>query len=208
VIEVLLADAQPLFRDAVARVIRQDPELRLVAEAEDGRAALTEINRHAPAVAVVARDLGELDGDSVLAAVTRERLPTRVLMLDAAPGPETWSLLGDGAAGVISRRVSPDALRAAVHHAARGGVVLCEEAQAAVAGEIRIRQVGERPLLSPREQQILALEAEGLNAPEIARRLHVATSTVRTHHKHLLEKLEARDRAQLILHARRRKLIE
>jgi two-component system, NarL family, nitrate/nitrite response regulator NarL len=207
-IDVLLADPQVLFRDGVARAIRQDPELRLVAEAEDGRTALIEIGRRSPAVAVVARELGTLDGDSVVAAVTRDGLATRVLIVDTAPGAGTWRLLGDGAAGVVSRRVSHDALRAAVHHAAQGGVVLCEEAQAAVAGEIRLRQVGDRPLLSPREQEILKLEAAGLSAPEIGRRLHLATSTVRSHHKHLLEKLEARDRAQLICHAMRRKLIE
>jgi len=63
-------------------------------------------------------------------------------------------------------------------------------------------------LLSPREQEVLYLVAEGLSAPQIAGRLQVATSTVRTHHKHLLAKLEAHDRAQLVRHAMRRKLLD
>jgi two-component system nitrate/nitrite response regulator NarL len=208
VIAVVLADAQPLFREAVARVIRQDPELQLVAEVADGRAALAAIAARAPAVALVARELAGLGGDGVLAAVVRDRLATRVVLLDAAPGPEAWALLGDGAAGVLSRRVTPDALRAAVHRVARGGTALCEEAQAAVAVEIRSRRAQERPLLSPREQQVLDLVADGLSAPQIGRRLHLATSTVRTHHKHLLDKLGAHDRAQLVRHAMRRKLLD
>ena len=208
VIVVILADGQPLFRDAVARVIRQDPELQLVAEAGDGRTAITEITRRAPAVAVVARDLGGIDGAGVLAAVTRDRLATRVLLLDGAPGPEAWKLLGDGAAGVLSRRVTPETLRKAVHRAARGDTVLCDEAQSAIGVEIRARRVGERPLLSPREQQVLYLVGDGLSAPEIARRLQLATSTVRTHHKRLLDKLDARDRAQLVRHAMRRRLLD
>lgn len=208
VIEVILADSQPLFLDAVARVIRQDPELRLVAEAGDGRTALSEIRGRAPAVALVARELRDLDGDAVLAAVARDRLSTRVLLLDATPGPQAWALVGAGAAGVISRNVTPEALRAAVHRVARGDIVMCEQTQTAVAVEIRARRGVERALLSPREQQVLDLVGEGLSAPQIAVRLHVATSTVRTHHRHLLEKLDARDRAQLVRHAMRRRLLE
>jgi two-component system nitrate/nitrite response regulator NarL len=117
-------------------------------------------------------------------------------------------LLGDGAAGVLSRRVTPDAIRAAVYRVARGGTALCEEAQAAVADEIRARRPDDRPLLSPREQQVLELVADGLSAPQIARRLHLATSTVRTHLKRLYDKLEASDRAQLVRYAMRRKLLD
>jgi two-component system nitrate/nitrite response regulator NarL len=208
VITVVVADAQPLFRDALARIVHQDRDLQLVAELADGRAAIGAIRERRPAVGLVARELPELDGDGVLAAVVRERLGTRVVLVVAGPGPEACALLGDGAAGVLSRRVTPDALRVAVHRVARGGVALCEEAQAAVAVEFRARRVTERPLLSPREQQVLGLVADGLSAPEIARRLQLATSTVRTHHKHLLAKLEARDRAQLVRHAMRRKLLD
>jgi two-component system nitrate/nitrite response regulator NarL len=130
-----------------------------------------------------------------------------VVLLDPAPGPDAWALLGAGAAGVLSRRVTPDALRSAVHRVAAGGTALCEEAQAALAGEIRARHAAERPLLSPREREVLALVAQSLSLPEVAGRLQIATSTVRTHYQHLLAKLEARDRVQLILHAERRKLL-
>lgn len=206
-IDVVIADVQPLFRDALARVIHQDPELRLAAETVGGREAVAAIRAHAPQVALVARELAGLDGDAVLAAVVRERMATRVVLVDAAPGPESWTLLGDGAAGVLSRRVSADLVRAAVHRVARGGTVLCEEAQDAVAGEARARRP-DRPLLSPREQQVVELVADGLTAPEIAARLQVAPSTVRTHVKRLFDKLEASDRAQLVRHAMRRRLID
>lgn len=208
VISVVVADSQPLFRDAVARVVHQDPELRLAAEVGDGRSALAALRDLDTGVAVVARELGGLDGDGVLAAVARERLAARVVLLDAAPGCDACALLGAGAAGVLSRRVAPGALRAAIHRAAAGGTALCEEAQAAVAHELRAQRAGERALLSRREQQVLGLVAEGLSTPQIARRLHLSLSTVRTHHRHLLAKLEARDRAQLVRHAMRRKLLD
>jgi two-component system nitrate/nitrite response regulator NarL len=208
-ITVVIADPQPLFRDSLARVIHQDPELRLGgAELGEGRALLAAIRAHEPQVALVARELPGLDAAAVLAALTRERRPTRVVVLDDAPGPHTWALLGDGAAGVLSRAVTADALRDAVRHAARGGTALCPQAQAAVAIEIRGRQATQRPLLSPREQEVLELVADGLSAPQIARRLQLGVTTVRTHHKHLLAKLEARDRAQLVRQAMRRKLLD
>jgi two-component system nitrate/nitrite response regulator NarL len=208
VITVVIADAQSLFRDGLARVIRQDAGLQLLREADDGRAVVASIRELAPDVALVARDLPGLDGERVVAAVSRERLPTRVVVLDTAPGAHVWELLGGGAAGVLSRRVTPDGLRAAVRRAADGGTALCEESQAAVGLEIRGRQAGSRPLLSAREQQILELVGDGQSAPQIARRLHLAPSTVRTHYKHLLAKLEAHDRAQLIRHAMRRRLLD
>jgi two-component system, NarL family, nitrate/nitrite response regulator NarL len=207
VIDVVVADAQPLFRDALVRVIRQDAELRLAAETADGRAALAAIEARRPAVALLARELMRLDGDGVLAAVARSRLPTRIVLLEPRPGPDVWTLLGAGAAGLLSRRVTADAVRSAVHRVAGGGTALCPEAQAAVAREVRARRC-ERPLLSPREQQVLELVADGLSAPRIAQRLQLGTATVRTHLQHLCEKLEAADRAQLVRHAMRRKLLD
>jgi len=208
VIDVLVSDSQPLFLDGVARVIRQDSELRLVAEAQNGSAALDALRRHRPAVALVAADLSGLAGERLLAAVARERLPTRVVLLEADPAASTWDVLGKGAAGVLSRRITPDAVRAAIRCVARGGVALCHEAQDAVAGEIRARRPREQPLLSRREQEILELVAEGMSAPDIARQLQLATTTVRTHIQRLYDKLDASERAQLVRHAMRRKLID
>jgi two-component system nitrate/nitrite response regulator NarL len=98
-------------------------------------------------------------------------------------------------------------VRAAVRRVARGGTALGPEAQAVLAQEIRARTPA-RPLLSPREQEVLDLVAEGLSAPCIAHRLQLGTSTVRTHLQRLYEKLEARDRGQLVRHAMRLRLLD
>ena len=207
-IDVLVCDAQPMFLDGLARAIRQDSELRLVAEAGDAPEALAAIRAHKPAVALVARELEDLSGDRLLAAVLRERIPTRVVLIDAQPEGSTWDVLGEGAAGLLSRRASPDAVRTAVRRVARGGIALGPEAQAAVAGEIRARRPRERPLLSRREQEVLELVGDGLSAPDIAARLQLATSTVRSHIQRLYDKLDATERAQLVRHAMRRKLLD
>jgi two-component system nitrate/nitrite response regulator NarL len=207
-IDVVIADSHPLFRDALARVVRQDPELHLAAEAADGQAALAAIRKHAPAVAVVARDLTGLDGFRLLTAVVRTHPSTKVVMLDAAPGPETWELLGGGAAGILSRRVTADIVRRSVHRVAGGGTALCDDVQAVLAIEARARRPREFSLLTPRERQVLELVAEGLTTPAIARRLQLGATTVRTHLAHVYDKLGVRDRAQLIREAMRRGLID
>jgi two-component system, NarL family, nitrate/nitrite response regulator NarL len=204
-IDVVVGDCEPMFLDGLARVIRQDSELQLVADVSDGPAALAAIREHRPAVALLSRPLG---GERILAAVVRDELPTRILLFDHAPERAVWDALGGGAAGVLSRNVSSDAIRAAVRTVAGGGTALCADAQAAVAGEIRARRPREEPLLSAREREILALIADGCTAPEIAAQLQVALTTVRTHVQRLLEKLEARDRAHLVHKAMRLHLLD
>ena len=207
-IDVVVCDGHPLFLDGLVRVIRQDRDLRLVAETGDGRKALAAIRAHRPHVALVTEELGDLSVPRLLGALRRDGVPTRVVLFHADPRAVAWDALGHGAAGVLSRRASPDAVRSAVRAVVRGGAALCPEAQAALAAEIRVRRPHDGPALSPRELEVLRLIARGLSAPAIALRLQVATTTVRTHAQRLREKLDASDRAQLVYHAMRLNLLD
>lgn len=207
-IDVVVCDGHPLFLDGLARVIRQDRDLRLVAEAGDGREALAAIRAHQPQVALVTEAIGEVCLARLLGAVARDSVSTRVVVVHPDPRTVAWDALGRGAAGVLSRRVSADAVRTAVRHVARGEAALCPEAQAALAAEIRVRRPTDGPALSPRELDVLRLIAQGMSAPDIAARLQVATTTVRTHCQRLREKLDAKDRAQLVHNAMRLNLLD
>ena len=208
-VSVLVADAQPLYRDAVARAIRQDAALRLVAEAGDGRHALAEIRRLRPDVAVLDLELPDLGGLRVIDAVVRDGLPTRVVVLSAVIAPDaTFGAIGAGAAGYLSKSVAPDELRRAVRAAAAGDSLLDAPVQTVVAREIRLRHRDERPLLSEREREVLGLIASGRSGPEICRQLHLSKSTVKTHTAHLFEKLHVTDRAAAVAVAMRRGLLE
>ncbi len=207
-IDVLVCDGHPLFLDGLVRVIRQDRDLHLVAEAGDGSSALAAIRAHRPHVALVAGELGDLSVVRLLGALARDGAGTRVVLVHADPGTVAWDTIGRGAAGVLSRRVSADDIRSAVRLAARGEIALCPEAQAALAAEIRLRRPTEGPPLSRRELEVLRLIAEGLSAPAIAARLQLGTTTVRTHCQRLRDKLEAKDRAQLVYRAMRLNLLD
>jgi two-component system nitrate/nitrite response regulator NarL len=193
----------------VARAIKLRPELELVAEAGDGRQALAAIAAEAPDVALVDRALTELTAEQVLNAVRRDGLEARVVIIAADPEPElVYSAIAGGAAGYLTKDADARELCDAISAVARGRTVLAPQLQAGIAGEIRLRALHDRPFLSDRESEILKLIADGLTAPEIGRRIHVSTATVKTHLQHLYEKLGVSERAAAVAVAMRRGLVE
>lgn len=208
-VRVLVADGQPLYRDALARVVRQRAAFRLVAEHDEGRAALAAIEALAPRVAVIDEDLPGLPGTRVLRAVVRDGLPTSVVLLAAEIRPDAaYAALAAGAAGYLPKRATAAELEDAIHRTARGETVIAPAVQGGVVEEIRMRARREGPVLSPREHEILALISTGLSAPEIGRGLHLGTATVKSHIKNLYAKLGVTDRAAAVAVAMRHGLLE
>lgn len=206
---VVVADDHPLFREAIVRAVKDRPDLELVGEAADGRAALELIRAQQPDVAVLDVKMPELDGVRVLNAVTREALPVRVLLLSAfLDGPIVFDAVAAGAAGYLSKDAERSRVTDAIAAIARGDTVLGPEIQAGIAGEIRARGRPDRPALTEREQQVLGLIAQGRAAPEIGRQLYLSTATVKSHLQNLYEKLGVNDRAAAVAEAMRRGLLE
>lgn len=208
-IRVLTGDAQPLFRDAVVRTIRQRSAFELVGEVGDGRAALDAIVALRPDVAVLDLPLPTLDGDRVLRAVTRDGHPTRILFLCARPSPDrAYRALEDGAAGLLTKDASAEQLCDAIRAAARGETVLSSGVVDGVAHEIRLRAGAGRIRLTERERAVLRLIADGRSLPVIGRELHLARATVKTHVAHIYDKLDVSERAAAVAAAMRRGLLE
>lgn len=180
-----------------------------MAQASDGREALDAIAELRPEVAVIDRSLSSLTGEQILGAVRRDRLGTRVIMIAAEPtSSAVYAAIAGGAAGYLTTDTDARQLCEAISAVARGRAVLAPELQAGIAGEIRLREVSWRPVLSDRERETLKLVAEGLTAPDIGKRLHLSTGTVKTHLAHLYEKLEVSERAAAVAQAMRRGLLE
>ena len=209
-LRVLIADDHPLYRDGIARAVRERHELQIVAEAADGRAALEGIREHAPDVAVVDLRLPQLTGIEILNAVRRDGLATRVLVLSASTdGSHVHEAMSAGAAGYVAKSADRTALCDAITAVARGQAVLDHDLQAGLLEEVRTRgRTVERPTLTKREAEVLRLLAEGLSAPAIGRRLYLAPATVKTHLGHLYEKLDVGDRAACVAQAMRAGLLE
>jgi len=209
-VSVLVADDHPLFREGVARAVRERPELELVGEVGDGRAALEAIRERAPDVAVVDLRLPELDGIAVANAVARDLLPTRVLVLSAFTEPRlVYEAMTAGAAGYFSKDADREAVLDAISAVARGESRVEPGLQTGLFAELRERaHADERPVLTEREGEILRSMAEGLSAPAIGRQLYLATATVKSHQGRIYEKLGVSDRAAAVAEGMRRGLLE
>lgn len=208
-VSVMVADDHPVYREGIVRAVKERPELELIAEAATGREALQAIRGLRPDVAILDMRLPELDGRQVLNVIERERLPTRVLFVSAYMDSEiVYAAIGAGARGYLSKEATRQRICEAVTAIARGGTLLAAELHDGLAREIKLRSSDETPVLTPREQEILALTAEGLSAPEIGRRLYLSPATVKTHLQHLYGKLGVSDRAAAVAEAMRRGLLE
>ena len=208
-IRVLVVDDHPLYRKAVIDAVKSRGNLEFAGEAADGREALDKMRRLSPDVAVVDILMPGPDGFDVLTAVRRDSLPTRILLLTASvDSAAAYRAIGAGAAGCLLKSTGVDELCDAIAAVARGETVLAAEVQSGLAGEIRMRSTVERPVLSPREHEILVLTASGSSAPEVATELVLSPATVRTHLQHLYDKLGVSDRAAAVAEAMRRGLLE
>jgi two-component system, NarL family, nitrate/nitrite response regulator NarL len=208
-VRVVVADDHPLYREGVVRALSGSGQVEIVAEAEDGRKALAEIEEHRPDVALLDYKLPGLDGVAVTHAVVRDGLPTRVLLLSAfTESGVVFKALETGAAGFVPKEARREQIVDAVLACARGENVLPSELASGLVSEIRLRAVDDAPALTERESQILRLIATGKSLPDIAGDLYLGVTTVKTHVQHLYEKLGVSDRAAAVAEAMRRGLIE
>lgn len=206
---VLIADDHPIYREGLTRAVGSRPDLELVSETDNGRVALERIRALAPTVALLDVKMPELDGLQVLNAVRRDALPTAVVLLSAHTTPETvYECLAGGARAFLSKAADRDEICDAVAAAARGEVRLSCDLQGHLVRQVQLHARARAPRLTAREAEVLGMIADGMSAPEIARRLTLSTATVKSHLHGLYDKLEVNDRAAAVATAMRRGLLE
>ena len=208
-VRAIVADDHPLFRDGLVRALTGSGLVDVVAEAEDGPSAFEAIKKHQPQVALLDHQMPGMDGAQVAAAVLRDELPTRVLLVSANDDAAiVYHALQQGAAGYLPKESSRAEIVQAVIDCAEGRDVVAPQLAAGLATEIRRRAEPAGPTLSAREREVLAMIAEGGSIPMIAKTLFLAPSTVKTHVQRLYEKLGVGDRAAAVAEAMRRGLLD
>ena len=181
-VRVVVGEDHPLFRDGLVRALTSSGSVDVVAEADDGIAALALIKTHLPHVALLDYRMPGMDGAKVAAAVRRDELPTRVLLLSAHDEAAiVFHALAEGAAGFLPKESTKTEIVNGVLDCARGRDVVSPVLAAGLAGEIRRRGEAQPPALSPREREVLNFIAQGCSIPTIAAELYLAPSTVKTH---------------------------
>jgi DNA-binding NarL/FixJ family response regulator len=218
VIRVVVADDQELVRTGFALILGSDPRIEVVAEAADGERAVSAARELAPDVVVMDIRMPVLDGIEATRALTCDpaTAAVRVLVVTTFDADEyVVEALRAGASGFLLKDAPPADLIHAVTVVAGGDALLAPAITLRLIDRfVRVEAPAGRaaamdlPALTSREHEVLLAVAEGLSNPEIAERLVVSYSTVKTHVSHLLAKLDARDRAQLVMLAHRAGLTE
>ena len=205
-IRVALVDDQPLVRMGLATLVDAEPDLELAGEAADGRAGLALLRRTRPDVVLCDIRMPVLDGLALLAEVAGDPslAEVKVVMLTTFELDEyVFEALRHGASGFLLKDAEPTAILDAVRVVADGGSLLAPSVTRTVIEHFGARRP-ERPHprlgdLTEREREILGWVATGMSNGEIAAALVVSPDTVRTHVSRAMVKLQARDRAQLVV---------
>ena len=204
-IRVVLADDQPLVRTGLRMILSAEPDIEVVGEAADGRAAIAACRDLGPDVVLMDVRMPEVDGIEATREVTSVEAPPRVLVLTTFDLDEVvYDALRAGASGFLLKDAPEERLTTAIRVVAEGGSLFAPSVTRRLIEEFASR--GPRtpralPGLTDREDEVLRLLARGLSNAEIAQELYVTENTVKTHVARLLMKLGVRDRVQAVVMA-------
>jgi len=218
---IIIADDHPLYRDALRQMLDAHAGLRVVAEADNGRAAVELCRRLGPELVLMDVHMPTMDGIAATREIKRELPLTIVLMLTALEDPQLLSeALRAGAGGYVLKHAGREELVAAIRRAISGELPIdpalgCEllrhlytqtPQEDPTAGPahpsgnpVEQRAQQEHPLLAsltPREKEVLRLIARGQTNQQIANNLHVSLNTVKSHVRRVMNKLNVSDRTQ------------
>jgi DNA-binding NarL/FixJ family response regulator len=205
-LRVLLADDDDLMRAGLRAVLSSDDSIDVVAEAADGREAVSRTRAVRPDVVLMDVRMPGMDGITATREIIAAAPGAHILILTTFEDDDyVFGALSAGASGFLLKRTQPEQLIAAIHTIAAGESLLSPSVTRTVISHVA-RQPRPDPaagrrlqLLTPRERDVLELVARGLSNAEIAASLFVEESTVKTHLKRILGKLSLRDRVQAVI---------
>jgi DNA-binding NarL/FixJ family response regulator len=206
VIRVLVVDDQALVRGGFRVLVDSADDFEVVGEAENGRQAVELVREFQPDVVLMDVRMPEMDGLAATEAIAGLGIDTRVLMLTTFDLDEyVFGALRAGASGFLLKDTPPADLLAGIRIVAQGDSLLAPSVTRHLIEEFVRRPSADRPAareltgLTEREIEVLSLVARGWSNQEIGEALFVTPATAKTHVSRLLMKLDARDRAQLIV---------
>jgi DNA-binding NarL/FixJ family response regulator len=207
-VRVLLVDDDDLMRAGLRAVLSSDETIDVVGEAADGRVAVSTVRTLRPDVVLMDVRMPDLDGISATREVLASSPGTKVAILTTFEQDDyIFGALNAGASGFLLKRTKPEELIAAIHTIAEGDSLLSPSVTRTVIERMAGQPVTDSAAverldqLTPREREVLELISRGLSNGEIAAAFVIEESTVKTHVKRILMKLQLRDRVQAVIFA-------
>ena len=202
-IRILTVDDHPLLHEGVATVIRNQPDMLLVAEATNGQQSIQRFRQHTPDVTLMDLRLPDMSGIDAMIAIREEFPEARVIILTTFSGDvEIQRALAAGARAYVLKSMPPKELVEVIRQVHAGKKRIPAEIAAHLAEHYSDES------LTAREVEVLQQIAAGSRNRDIAEKLFIAEETVKVHIKHIMEKLGASDRTQAMAIAVRRGIIQ
>jgi DNA-binding NarL/FixJ family response regulator len=211
IIPILLVEDNRLLREGIVAILNQQPDLDVVAMAEDAGAALLCLTEVEPRVVLVDAGLTDHEGHRAVERIKQAAPTARIVVMDLLPVPEDIvEFVKQGASGFVVKDATVADFIQTVRWVAEGRDVLPPALTGTLLSHLA-RHAAEHPAprslgavrMTKREREVIALVADGSSNKEIARRLHLSTHTVKSHVRNILEKLALHSRLQLAAHALR-----
>jgi two-component system NarL family response regulator len=216
VIRVLIADDQALFRRGLYVVLGTEEHIEVVAEAEDGEAAIAKAEELAPDVVLMDVRMPRVNGIEAARRI-RDILPsTRILMLTVSDEEDDlYEAIKAGANGYLLKEISVEEVAGAIHAVVQGQSLISPSMASKLLNEFNslARQAAEKeelpaPVLTARELEVLKLVARGMSNRDVADQLYISENTVKNHVRNILEKLHLHSRMEAVMYAVRKRLLD
>ena len=207
-IRLLIVDDHAVVRKGLAMVLRLEPDLEVVGEAENGRVGLKTAKKLEPDIVLVDLIMPEMDGQEMALALRKSNPKIKVVMLTGTEVDDrVFDLVAAGIEGYVLKNIEPAELVRAIHAVVHGEAYLHPDVMKKVLARMQT-QPAPPVSLTPREFEVLVWMASPNTYRQIAMQLSVSEETIRSHAKNILEKMKQPNRAQAVLAAMRLGLIE
>jgi DNA-binding NarL/FixJ family response regulator len=207
-IRILIVDDHAVVRKGLAMVLRLEPDLEIIGEAENGRTGLQAARNLNPDIVLADLVMPEMDGQQMAIALRKSHPSIKIMMLTGTEVDDrVYDLVAAGIEGYVLKNIEPGELVRAIHAVVHGEAYLHPDIMKKVVA--RMHPQHSSPVsLTPRELEVLEWMASSNTYKQIAAQLCVSEETVRSHAKNILEKMHQPNRAQAVLTAMRIGLIK
>jgi len=206
-IRIAIADDHTIFRDGLRRLLTLEQDFEIVAEAQDGTEVMDILRDKEPDILLLDLKMPGLDGLSLLQRIQTQKIKTKIIVLTASDDESEYvQAMRYGTSGIVLKQTATELLLKSIRKVYEGEIWLDSKTTAAVMRQFASPsdpgpRERDKPRLSNREREIVALVAQGFKNKEIAERMFISEQTVKNHLHNIFDKLGVSDRLELALYA-------